>query len=114
MLSESHGLTATAYGQGAHGLAVGDVDGDGCDEITYGSAAIDNNGALLYSTGLGHGDAFHLSDLDPDRPGLEYYMVLETKPYGSNKIPVAVYLPTLIPHTADLRCGAQLRRRCLT
>ena len=39
---------------------------------------------MLYSTGLGHGDAFHLSDLDPDRPGLEYYMVLETKPYGSN------------------------------
>ncbi len=84
VLSEAHGLTATAYGQGAHGLAVGDVDSDGCDEITYGSAAIDNNGALLYSTGLGHGDAFHLSDLDPDRPGLEYYMVLETKPYGSN------------------------------
>ena len=84
VLSEAHGLTATAYGQGAHGLAVGDVDGDGCDEITYGSAAIDNNGALLYSTGLGHGDAFHLSDLYPDRPGLEYYMVLETKPYGSN------------------------------
>ena len=84
VLSEAHGLTATAYGQGAHGLAVGDVDGDGCDEITYGSAAIDNNGALLYSTGMGHGDAFHLSDLDPDRPGLEYYMVLETKPYGSN------------------------------
>ena len=84
VLSEAHGLTATAYGQGAHGLAVGDVDGDGCDEITYGSAAIDNNGALLYSTGLGHGDAFHLSDLDPDHPGLEYYMVLPTKPYGSN------------------------------
>ena len=84
VLSEAHGLTATAYGQGAHGLAAGDVDGDGCDEITYGSAAIDNNGALLYSTGLGHGDAFHLSDLGPDRPGLEYYMVLETKPYGSN------------------------------
>ena len=84
VLSEAHGLTATAYGQGAHGLAVGDVDGAGCDEITYGSAAIDNNGALVYSTGLGHGDAFHLSDLDPDRPGLEYYMVLETKPYGSN------------------------------
>ena len=84
VLSEAHGLTATAYGQGAHGLAVGDVDGDGCDEITYGSAAINNDGTLLYSTGLGHGDAFHLSDLDPDRPGLEYYMVLETSPYGSN------------------------------
>lgn len=74
----------TAYGQGAHSLAVGDVDGDGCDEITYGSAAINNDGTLLYSTGLGHGDAQHLADLDPDRPGLEYFMVHESYPYGSD------------------------------
>ena len=78
------GLAATAYGQGAHSLAVGDVDGDGCDEITYGSAAIDNDGRLLYSTGLGHGDATHLSDLDPDRPGLEFFMVHERRPYGAD------------------------------
>ena len=76
-------LAATAYGQGAHSIAVADVDGDGCDEITYGSAAIDQNGTLLYSTGLGHGDALHLGDLDPDRPGLEVYMVHEVYPYGS-------------------------------
>ena len=59
-------------------------DGDGCDEITYGSAAINHDGTLLYSTGLGHGDAQHLADLDPDRPGLEYYMVHEEYPYGSD------------------------------
>ena len=74
----------SAYGQGAHSIAVADVDGDGCDEITYGSAAINNDGTLLYSTGLGHGDAQHLGDLDPDRPGLEYFMVHEEKPYGSD------------------------------
>ena len=79
-----HGLEATAFGQGAHSLAVGDVDGDGCDEITYGSAAINNDGTLLYSTGLGHGDATHLSDLDPDRPGLEFYMVHEERPFGAD------------------------------
>ncbi len=78
------GLKATAFGQGAHSLAVGDVDGDGCDEITYGSAAIDHDGTLLYSTGLGHGDATHLGDLDPDRPGLEFYMVHESFPYGAD------------------------------
>jgi rhamnogalacturonan endolyase len=73
------GNNYTAYGQGAHNLSVADVDGDGCDEITYGSAAIDNDGSLLYSTGLCHGDAQHLSDLDPDRPGLEFFMVHEDK-----------------------------------
>ncbi len=93
VIKEAHGLknvdkdgretSGTAYAQGAHSLAVGDVDGDGCDEITYGSAAIDNDGTLLYSTGLGHGDAQHLGDLDPDRPGLEYFMVHEKYPYGS-------------------------------
>lgn len=82
VISEAHGLNATAYGQGAHSLCVGDVDGDGCDEITYGSAAINNDGTLLYSTGLGHGDAQHLGDLDPDRPGLEFFMPHEARPYG--------------------------------
>ena len=72
----------TAYGQGCHSLAVGDVDGDGCDEIIYGSAAVDNDGQLLHTTGLGHGDALHLSDLMPDRPGLEVMMVHEEAPYG--------------------------------
>ncbi|MDR0567524.1 MAG: rhamnogalacturonan lyase [Prevotellaceae bacterium] len=70
----------TAYGQGNHSLAPGDVDGDGLDEITYGGACIDHDGSLLYSTGLGHGDAHHLADLDPDRPGLELFDVHETKP----------------------------------
>lgn len=81
-IASADGLKVTAYGQGAHSIAVGDVDGDGCDEITYGSAAINNDGTLLYSTGLGHGDAQHLADLDPDRPGLEYFMVHEARPYG--------------------------------
>ena len=84
VVKEAKGLKATAYGQGAHGIAVADVDGDGCDEITFGSAAINNDGSLLYSTGLGHGDAFHLADLDPDRPGLEFFMVHESHPYGAD------------------------------
>ena len=66
-----------AYGQGNHNLSVGDVDNDGKDEIIYGSSAFDDNGALLYRTGLGHGDAMHLSDLDPDRKGLELWEVHE-------------------------------------
>jgi rhamnogalacturonan endolyase len=68
----------SAYrGQGNHGLSVGDVDGDGRDEIVYGACVIDDDGKGLYSTGLGHGDALHFSDLDPDRPGLEVFGIHE-------------------------------------
>jgi rhamnogalacturonan endolyase len=66
-----------AYGQGNHNLSVADVDADGKDEIIYGSCAIDDNGTFLYRTGLGHGDAMHVSDMDPDNPGLEVWDVHE-------------------------------------
>ena len=66
-----------AYGEGAHGISVADVDGDGCDEIIYGSCAVDHDGTLMYRTGLGHGDALHVGDLDPDRKGLEVMMAHE-------------------------------------
>lgn len=68
---------AAFHGQGNHNLSVGDVDGDGCDEIIYGAAVIDNNGKGLYSTGLGHADAMHFSDLDPTHPGLEVFNIQE-------------------------------------
>lgn len=64
-------------GQGNHGLSVADVDGDGKDEIVYGACVIDDDGKGLYSTGRGHGDAMHVGDLDPDRPGLEVFQVHE-------------------------------------
>lgn len=60
-------------GQGNHNLAVADVDNDGLDEIIYGPSVIDNDGTGLYTTGLGHGDALHVSDLNPNHPGLEVY-----------------------------------------
>lgn len=71
-----------AYGEGAHSLTVGDVDGDGFDEIIYGAAAIDHDGSLLHRTGAGHGDALHLGDFDPDRDGLEVFMVHEETSKG--------------------------------
>jgi len=64
-------------GQGNHNLSVADVDGDGKDEIVFGAMTIDDNGKGLYSTGLGHGDALHVSDLDPSRPGLEVFDIQE-------------------------------------
>ncbi|HEY5784848.1 MAG TPA: rhamnogalacturonan lyase [Microlunatus sp.] len=86
--------------QGFHSLSAADVDGDGRHEIVYGSATIDHDGDLLYSSfaelpegsaspgtsaRLGHGDAMHVTDIDPDRKGLEIFTVHEgatSAPYG--------------------------------
>jgi hypothetical protein len=86
--------------QGFHSLSASDVDGDGKQEIVYGSATIDDDGSLLYSSfdtmpdgsaapggeaRLGHGDAMHVTDIDPTRPGKEIFTVHEGgtyAPYG--------------------------------
>ncbi|GIG29755.1 rhamnogalacturonan lyase [Cellulomonas marina] len=83
--------------QGFHSLSAADVDGDGRHEIVYGSATIDDDGSLLYSSTdtmpegsatpgeearLGHGDAMHVTDIDPDRPGLEVFTVHEGGAYA--------------------------------
>lgn len=90
----------TLAGQGFHSFGVADVDADGRQEIVYGSATLDDDGSLLYSshaegppgsaiegetTKLGHGDAMHVGDLDPEREGLEIWTVHEggaSAPYG--------------------------------
>lgn len=77
----------TAYSsQGNHQMTIGDVDGDGKDEVINGSSAIDDDGTRLWSNRNGHGDALHMSDMDPDRPGLEIWQCQESPseytPYG--------------------------------
>lgn len=64
-------------GQGNHQLSVADVDGDGKQEIIYGAMVVDDDGTGLYSTGWGHGDALHVGDFVPDRPGLEIGAIQE-------------------------------------
>ena len=90
-------------GQGYHSLFVGDVDGDGLDEMCYGSMTLDHDGTPLYVsgskngietvlygatydknfTGYGHGDALHMGDFLPDREGLEIWSCFETGEYGA-------------------------------
>lgn len=66
-------------GQGNHSISVADVDGDGKDEFCVGAMTIDDDGKGLYSTGLRHGDALHIADMDPSRPGLEVFGVHENE-----------------------------------
>jgi hypothetical protein len=88
---------ATLTTQGFHSLSAADVDGDGRQEIVYGSATVDDDGSLLYSSfgvlpegsaapgqrvRLGHGDAMHVTDIDPDRAGLEIFTVHEGATYA--------------------------------
>ncbi|REF98224.1 cellulose binding domain-containing protein [Asanoa ferruginea] len=74
---DSNAAGSAYAGQGNHSLTIGDVDADGRDEVVFGAMAIDDNGAPLWNTGNGHGDAAHLGDLDPARAGLEYFKVSE-------------------------------------
>ncbi|MBN1924307.1 MAG: rhamnogalacturonan lyase [Prolixibacteraceae bacterium] len=80
-------------GMGNHQLSVADVDHDGKDEICIGAMTIDDNGKGLYTTGLRHGDALHLTDIDPDHPGLEVYGIHENegKTVALNTPGVALY-----------------------
>ncbi|EGK01513.1 rhamnogalacturonan lyase [Dysgonomonas gadei] len=71
-------------GQGNHNLRVGDVDGDGCDEIIYGSCAIDHDGTGLYSTQMGHGDAMHMTVFDPRKKGMQVWDCHENRRDGSS------------------------------
>lgn len=63
--------------QGAHNMVCGDVDNDGREEILLGSCMIDDNGTLLWSTGLGHSDKAYLTQIDPKRQGMQVFLVSE-------------------------------------
>jgi rhamnogalacturonan endolyase len=64
-------------GMGNHQMTVGDANADGKDEVYNGSSAVNYDGTGFFSNGLGHGDALHMTDMDPDRPGLELWQCYE-------------------------------------
>lgn len=74
--------SAAGYHDGNHNCMPADVDLDGKDELVMGSAVIDDDGTLLYTSGLNHGDALHVGDFVPDNPGVEIFMCHEGGGYG--------------------------------
>jgi hypothetical protein len=82
----STSTTGSAYGQGAHWMGMADADGDGAQEIIYGSAVISSDGKFRCSTGFGHGDALHIGDLIPSRKGIEVFMVHEAAPQPRSEV----------------------------
>lgn len=81
--SDTPGNEAYA-GQGNHNVRVADVDGDGCDEIIYGQMAIDHDGKGLYTTGMGHGDAIHLTCFTPEDTVMRVWACHENRIDGSS------------------------------
>lgn len=65
-----------------HGLRGGDVDGDGIDELIEGGYAVNPVKGMVMSAGIGHGDRFRVSDIDPERPGMEVFAIQQSSLCG--------------------------------
>ena len=81
-----------------HQIRIADVDKDGKDEFCDGGYVIDDDGKTLFTTELRHGDRFHISDFDTDRPGLETFAIQQDNP---NFLATVLY---------DSKTGDMLRR----
>ena len=92
-------------GQGNHNLRVADIDGDGRDEITYGSMCVDDNGTGYYNTRLGHGDAMHLCPMLPLSEHLYLWDVHEDKYYSEFRDAQTGQILWMLPHNDDVGRG---------
>lgn len=74
--------SSDGYGDGNHNCMPADLDGDGKQELVFGSLCLDDDGTVLWNYNKGHGDAMHVGDLDPSNEGLEVWICHEDSPYG--------------------------------
>ncbi len=90
----------------SHQLRIADVNHDGIDEVVeIGSVRNGTDGTTLFDTELLHGDRFHTTDMDPNRPGLETYSIQQLNPTllaamlyegGTGKIIKKWYAPNVV------------------
>ena len=85
-----------------HQLRVADTDGDGIDEVLEGGFGVNPTKGMVYSAGIGHGDRFDVTDIDPDRPGMEVFAIQQSDLLGQVLYDAATgehikewYLPTI-------------------
>jgi autotransporter-associated beta strand protein len=64
-----------------HQISIVDVDQDGKDEMVEGGYVLDDNGYPLWGNcEIGHGDRHQTTDIDPDYPGLETFLIQQNNP----------------------------------
>ena len=64
-----------------HQVRVADVDGDGRDNFVEGGYVLKYDGSVLnHHQDVIHGDRHMLGDIDPDRPGLEHFIIQQNNP----------------------------------
>jgi len=69
-------------GSGSHKIEIADVDGDGKQEVVYGTTCLNSDGKVRWSTYLGHPDIVSVADYIPERPGMEVCFIIETRKAG--------------------------------
>ncbi len=75
-------VSTTGKGNVFHQLRVADMDGDGCDELVQGDYWLNPIKNTWATPGIAHGDRFRVSDIDPDRPGMEVYAIQQNALLG--------------------------------
>lgn len=77
-----HEKTWAVSGAPFHQLRVADTNGDGTDAVMEGSFAWHPDQGAVFNAGIGHGDRFDVSDIDPERPGLEVFAIQQSSLLG--------------------------------
>lgn len=65
-------------GSSGHKVEIADVDGDGKQEVVYGTTCLNWDGTLRWSIYRQHPDIISVQDYLPDNPGLEVFYLVES------------------------------------